>query len=61
MSVASNAATTPLRILIVDDMRDNSELLQIMLDWDGFVTEIAGSGEEALASIALKCWRKWPT
>ena len=45
-------APAPAQILIVDDVPDNSELLQIMLNWEGFVTRIAGSGEEALASVA---------
>ncbi len=42
----------PARILIVDDELDNRELLQIVLGWDGFLTSMAGSGEEALASVA---------
>jgi diguanylate cyclase len=52
MSLGSDVGMVPARILIVDDSADNSELLQIMLDWEGFVTTIAGSGEEALASVA---------
>jgi len=38
----------PARILIVDDEVDNRELLQIILNWSGFVTQTAASGEEAL-------------
>lgn len=52
MSVDPEVATAPARILIVDDARETSELLQIMLNWDGFATQVAGSGEEALASVA---------
>ena len=52
MSVPTDIAEAPARILIVDDSSDNCELLQIMLDWEGFVTQTAGSGEEALASVA---------
>ncbi len=44
----------PARILIVDDAPDNSEVLQIMLRWEGFSTQIAGSGAEALASVAAE-------
>jgi DNA-binding response OmpR family regulator len=54
MSVGSGVCMSRARILIVDDVRDNSELLQIMLNWEGFVTQIAGSGEEALASVAAE-------
>ena len=52
MSSSPLAAARPIRILIVDDMRDNRELLQVMLEWEGFVTQLASSGEEALASVA---------
>ena len=52
MSPGSDNRSGPARILIVDDACDNSEVLQIMLNWEGFVTQIASSGEEALASVA---------
>jgi diguanylate cyclase len=54
MSAASEAGVDGARILIVDDGPDNSELLQIMLRWEGFATETAASGEEALASVAAQ-------
>jgi CheY-like chemotaxis protein len=40
------------RILIVDDSRDSREILELMLNWEGFVTLTASSGEEALESAA---------
>ena len=42
----------PVRILIVDDELDNREILQIVLNWDGFVTCTAAGGAEALLSAA---------
>jgi DNA-binding response OmpR family regulator len=54
MSAPSDIAAAPARILIVDDSSDNSELLQIILNWEGFSSQIAGSGEEALASVAAE-------
>jgi two-component system cell cycle sensor histidine kinase/response regulator CckA len=42
----------PARILIVDDERYNRQLLEVMLQPEGFVLQTAGSGEEALAIIA---------
>ena len=40
------------RVLIVDDEVDNRVLLSIMLGWDGFVTQTANDGEQALLSVA---------
>ncbi len=40
------------RVLIVDDSADSRELLEIILNWEGFVTMTASSGEEALTSAA---------
>jgi DNA-binding response OmpR family regulator len=53
-SHVSDVSRAPARILIVDDVRDSSELLQIMLNWEGFVTQIADTGEQALASVAAE-------
>jgi DNA-binding response OmpR family regulator len=39
-------------ILIVDDERDNRELLEVILAWEGFLVITAASGEEALATMA---------
>ncbi|MEI9940100.1 MAG: response regulator [Pseudomonadota bacterium] len=44
----------PAHILIVDDEVDNRELLQIVLNWEGFVTRTAAGGEEALRSAAAE-------
>jgi CheY-like chemotaxis protein len=40
------------RILVVDDHRDNIEVLAIVLECEGFLVLTATSGEEALASVA---------
>ncbi len=42
----------PARILIVDDERQNRELLEVMLSAEGFVLQCASSGTEALALVA---------
>jgi CheY-like chemotaxis protein len=44
--------TEPASILIVDDESANRRLLRALLGPEGYVTRTAGSGEEALASIA---------
>jgi CheY-like chemotaxis protein len=40
------------RILVVDDERDNRELMAIVLRWEGFVVATASTGAQALAMIA---------
>ena len=40
------------RILVVDDRRDNIEVLEIVLEAEGFLILTATSGGEALASVA---------
>jgi len=44
------------RILIVDDDRDNRELLEIILRREGFQTLTAAGGEEALVATAQGPW-----
>jgi CheY-like chemotaxis protein len=44
--------TNPARILVVDDQRQNRELLDVMLTRDGFLVLTATSGVEALAVVA---------
>jgi CheY-like chemotaxis protein len=41
-------------VLIVDDERVNRQLLQIMLEPEGYELSVATSGEEALASVATR-------
>jgi signal transduction histidine kinase len=52
MNPRPDLADRPARILIVDDERHNRELLQVMLEPEGFVLLTAASGEEALAMVA---------
>lgn len=44
----------PARVLIVDDERDNRELLEIILAREGFAMTTAASGAEALEAVALR-------
>ena len=52
MSPATEPAPRPARILVVDDERDNRELLEIILTHEGFVVETAADGPAALAAVA---------
>jgi two-component system, cell cycle sensor histidine kinase and response regulator CckA len=44
----------PARVLIVDDERQNRQLLEVMLATEGYCLESAASGEAALAMVAEK-------
>jgi two-component system sensor histidine kinase/response regulator len=52
MHLSPELADRPARILIVDDERNNRQLLELMLAADGFQPLSAASGEEALAMVA---------
>jgi CheY-like chemotaxis protein len=45
-------ASLPARVLIVDDERANRQLLEIMLEPEGYELAVATNGEEALAAVA---------
>lgn len=49
----SESATKSDRILVVDDIADNSFLLQMILEEEGYQVEIADSGRLALEQIAI--------
>jgi CheY-like chemotaxis protein len=52
MNLSPDIADHRARILVVDDERDNREVMEIVLTRDGFLVLAAASGEEALASVA---------
>src|SRR5690606_16739651 len=53
MALADRRARAPTeRILVVDDSRDNLEILATRLRFRGYAVETAASGEEALARVA---------
>jgi two-component system, cell cycle response regulator len=50
--VAPDAAPGPVRVLVVDDLPDNVEILRARLESRGYRVETASNGEEALAQVA---------
>ena len=52
MNTPPGVAAAPARVLIVDDERHNRQLLEVMLEPDGYVLLTATSGEEALEIVA---------
>jgi two-component system, cell cycle sensor histidine kinase and response regulator CckA len=46
------ATERPARVLVVDDERNNRQLVEVMLESEGFSPRMASSGEEALAIVA---------
>jgi diguanylate cyclase len=52
MNPSPEIAAERARILVVDDEPDNVKVLDVILTLEGFVVLTAGSGKEALASVA---------
>jgi len=48
---SAEIATEVARILVVDDLLDNCFLLQTILESEGYLVEVADSGQAALESI----------
>ena len=51
MSEAGSAADGPVRVLVVDDLPDNVEILRARLESRGYAVDSAESGEEALRKV----------
>ena len=52
MNTRPGVVDRPARVLIVDDERQNRQLLEVMLEPEGYQLQTASSGEEALAMVA---------
>lgn len=52
VALLNKIAVTTDRILVVDDIPDNSFLLKVLLEEEGYQVEVADSGQAALAKIA---------
>lgn len=50
--LAGSPIATP-RILMIDDVEVHRRLVEILLTGEGYAVDLAGSGEEALESIAM--------
>ena len=46
------------KILIVDDDRDITQIIQLLLEGEGYDTAVAGSGEEALERLDAAAGRR---
>lgn len=53
MNSLLSSTSIPNHILVVDDVADNSFLLQVLLEDEGYQVEVADSGSAALAKIEL--------
>jgi two-component system sensor histidine kinase/response regulator len=54
VALMNKSATPADRILVVDDIPDNSFLLKVILEGEGYRVEVADSGCAALAQIKAK-------
>ncbi len=53
MNSLLSSTSIPNHILVVDDVADNSFLLQVLLEDEGYQVEVGDSGSAALAKIEL--------
>src|SRR5690606_13916164 len=49
-----NATASNRYVLVVDDNRDGAEMLQLLLEADGFTVALAYDGAQAVASVSRK-------